>query len=86
MKRSDVTYGRLGEVLRSFGFVCRHVEDDPPAFHYVHHQPTGALVSVPPYSDTEPLYLHHLFIARKTLELYGIAEPDVFDARLRSAA
>jgi hypothetical protein len=84
MARTNVTYGRLGEVLRSYGFVCHRLDDSPPALHYV-HAPTGALVSVPPYPDTDPVYPHHLVAARTTLDLYGIANPYDFDARLHKA-
>lgn len=84
MKRTDVTYGRLGEVLRSLGFVCHRSDENPPALNYL-HEPTGAIVSVPPYADADLVYPHHLLAARTTLDLYGIADPDVFDARLQKA-
>jgi len=84
MKRSDVTYGRLGEVLHSLGFVCERYDDPPPALRYV-HPPTGAIISVPPYPDSEPMYPHHLLMARTTLDLFGITDPGAFDASVHEA-
>ena len=84
MTRTDITYGRLGEVLRSLGFVCRKQEGKPPAIRYEHEQ-TGALVSVPPYPDTDFVYPHHLLAARMAVDAFGIADPAAFDAALRKA-
>jgi hypothetical protein len=80
--KSKVTYGQLDKVLRSFGFDCRLVEKDPPARRY-EHEGTGALISVPPFPETDPVYAHHLFAARVILDQFGIAEPEDFDAKLR---
>ena len=82
MKRTDVTYGRLGEVLRSLGFTCRKIEAEPPALRYEHEQ-TGALISEPPYPESDFVYAHHLLAARTILDLYGIADPAAFATKLK---
>jgi hypothetical protein len=82
MKRTDVTYGQLDKALRSFGFSCRLVEKDPPARRY-EHKASGALVSIPPYPMDDFVLDYHLVAARTTADLFGIAEPKVFDAKLR---
>src|SRR5207248_472751 len=84
MKRTDVTYGQLDKVLRSLGFSCRLTQGEPPARRY-EHKATGALVSVPPYPETDFMFGHHLVAARTTLDLYRIADPKVFDAQLQKA-
>src|SRR5262245_38104335 len=38
MKRTDVTYGQLDRVLRSLGFSCRLLKEDPPARVYEHKE------------------------------------------------
>ena len=84
MKRTDVTYGQLDKVLRSLGFSCRLVKKDPPARVYEHKE-SGALVVIPPFPMTDLVYGHHLIAARTTLDLFGIADPKVFDAKLQKA-
>lgn len=84
MKRTKVTYGKLDKVLRSLGFSCRLVNGKPPARHYEHKE-TGAFLSVPPFSDRERVFEHHLVTARVLVDEFGIADPRVFDARLQKA-
>jgi hypothetical protein len=84
MKRTDVTYGQLDKVLRSLGFSCRVMKKEPPTRVYEHKE-TGALLTVPPFPMTEFVYLHHLVAARTVVDLFGIAEPTVFDAKVRKA-
>jgi hypothetical protein len=84
MKRTNVTYGQLDKVLRSFGFSCRLVEKDPPARRYEHKE-SRALVSMPPFPLDEFVLDSHLLSARTTLDLFGIADPQAFDAKLRKA-
>ncbi len=84
MNRTDVTYGQLDKVLRSLGFSCRLVEKEPPTRVY-EHQATGAYFTLPPFPDDDLVLEHHLFKARMTLEYNGIAEPKVFEAKLRKA-
>jgi hypothetical protein len=84
MKRTEVTYGQLDKVLRSLGFSCRLIQGDPPARWYEHKE-SGALISVPPFPETDFMFGHHLVGARTTLDLFGIADPKVFDAQLQKA-
>jgi hypothetical protein len=83
MKRTDVTYGQLDEVLRSLGFYCRVLKRDPPSRVYEH--PSGALITLPPFPETDFVLDYHLVAARTTLDLFGIASPTVFDAKLQKA-
>jgi hypothetical protein len=84
MKRTDVTYGQLDKVLRSLGFSCRLVEGEPPARVYEHKE-TGASFMMPPFPETDFVLDYHLVGARTTLDLFGIADPKVFDAQLQKA-
>jgi hypothetical protein len=84
MKRTDVTYGQLDMVLRSLGFSCRLLKGDPPARVYEHKE-SGARISMPPFPATDFVLDYHLVGARTTADLFGIAEPKVFDAKLRKA-
>lgn len=84
MKRTDITYGQLDKVLRSFGFSFRVIEKDPPAWRYEHKE-TGALISMPPSPETDFVLDHHLVGARTTLDLFGIADAKSFDAKLQKA-
>jgi len=82
MKRTNVTYGQLDRVLRSFGFTCRLVTKEPPARVY-EHQESGAYLTMPPFPETDLVVDYHLAAARATLEVFGIAEPEVFDAKIQ---
>jgi hypothetical protein len=84
MKRTDITYGQLDKVLRSLGFSCRLVKKDPPTRVYEHKQ-SGALLMMPPFPMTDHVLDYHLVGARTTLDLFGIADPKVFDAKLQKA-
>jgi hypothetical protein len=84
MKRTEVTYGQLDSVLRSLGFSCWLSKKEPPARVY-EHEATGALVTTPPLPLTDFVLEHHLLIARTTVDLFGIADPKVFDAKLQKA-
>jgi hypothetical protein len=79
-----VTYGQLDKVLRSLGFSCRLVNGNPPARRYEHKE-SGALISMPPFPETDFVLEHHLVAARVTLDSFGIADPKVFDAKLQRA-
>jgi hypothetical protein len=84
MKRTDVTYGQLDKVLRSLGFSCRLVQEEPPARVYEHKE-TGAMIMMPPFPETDLVLDYHLIGARTTLDLFGVADPKVFDAKLQRA-
>jgi hypothetical protein len=85
MKRTDVTYGQLDKVLRSFGFSCRLLTDDPPARRYEHKE-SGALIMIPPFPESDFVLDYHLEAARVTVDRFGIADPKAFDAKLKKAA
>jgi hypothetical protein len=84
MKRTDVTYGQLDKVLRSLGFSCRLLKGDPPARVYEHKE-SGAVIMTPPFPETDFVLDYHLIGARTTLDLFGIADPKGFDAKLQKA-
>jgi hypothetical protein len=84
MKRTDVTYGQLDKALRSLGFSSRLVKKEPPARVY-EHKGTGASFIIPPYPETDLVLDYHLAGARTTLDLFGIADPEGFDAQLHKA-
>ena len=85
MKRTDVTYGQLDRVLRSLGFSCRLLKEDPPARVYEHKE-SGAVVMIPPFPMNDFVFDHHLVAARTTVDLFGIADQKVFDAKLEKVA
>jgi hypothetical protein len=85
MKRTDITYGQLDRALRSLGFSCRLKEGDPAARAYEHKE-TGAYFSTPPFPETDFVLDYHLVGARTIVDLFGIADPKVFDAQLQKAA
>jgi hypothetical protein len=84
MTRTDVTYGQLDKVLRSLGFSCWLSKKGPPARVYEHD--SGALLTTPPLPMDEFVLENHLVAARTTLDLFGIAAPKVFDAKLQKTA
>jgi hypothetical protein len=84
MKRTEFTYGQLDKVLRSLGFSCRLVKKDPPTRVYEHKE-TGAYFSTPPFPWTDFVLDYHLVGARTTLDLFGVADPKAFDAKLQKA-
>ena len=82
MKRTDVTYGQLNKVLHSLGFSCRLLKKKPPA-RVFEHQESWALIVMPPFPRTDYVLDYHLVGARTTVDLFGIADPKVFDAKLQ---
>jgi hypothetical protein len=84
MNNTDVTYGQLDKVLRSLGFSYHLVQGDPPARRYLHEE-TGALVSIPPFPMNDSALPQYMVAARTVVDLFGIADPTVFDAKVRKA-
>jgi hypothetical protein len=84
MKRTEVTYGQLDKVLRSLGFSSHLEKGESPARVYEHKQ-TGASFMVPPFPETDLVLDYHLVGARTTLDIFGIADPKVFDMQLQKA-
>jgi hypothetical protein len=74
MKRTEVTYGQLGKVLRSLGFSCR-VLNKEPATRVYEHKESGALITMPPLPMTDFVWEHHPVGARMILDWFGIANP-----------
>src|SRR5262249_42585940 len=81
MKRTDVTYGQLDGALRSLGFSCRLVTEEPPARVYEHE--SGALIVLPSFPEKDRVLDYHLVAVRTTLDNYGIADPMAFAAELQ---
>jgi hypothetical protein len=86
MKRSTVTYRQLDKVLRSLGFSCRLVTDEPPPTRVYEHPKTGALIMLPALADSERVFAYHLVAVRGELENFGIADPTTFDGKLQKAS
>lgn len=84
MRRTDVTYGQLDEVLRSLGFSCRPARQSPPGRIYDHKE-SGAVIMLPAVRDDDKVYEHHLAAARLELENFGLADATVFNAKLHKA-
>jgi hypothetical protein len=82
MKKTEVTYGQLDKALRSLGFSCRVLNKEPPTRVYEHKE-TGALLTIPPFPLTDVVLDRHLTAARAVAAFFGIAEPQVFDAKLQ---
>jgi hypothetical protein len=82
MKRTEVTYGQLDKALRSLGFSCRVLQKEPPTRVYEHKE-TGALLTIPPFPLTDFVLDPHLIAARTVADLFGIADPQAFDAKLQ---
>lgn len=85
MKRTDVTYGQLNKVLRSLGFSCRLVTEDPPARVYEYER-YGALFTLPLFPEKDRVLDYHLVAVRTMLDSYGIADPTTFAAELQKAS
>ncbi|MCI0459871.1 MAG: hypothetical protein L0Z62_23215 [Gemmataceae bacterium] len=85
MKRTEVTYGQVDQVLRSLGFSCRlDTTLQRPARVYEHKE-AGARILLPPFPESDKMLEYHLVGVRFTLDQFGIAEPTAFDAKLQKA-
>lgn len=84
MRQTDITYGQLDRVLKSLGFSCRLLTDDPPAKLY-EHKASGAYLTVPPFPDSDKVLDYHLAAAKLTVDNFGIANKQIFDAELQKA-
>lgn len=85
IKRTNVTYGQLGKVLRSFGFSRRVFTPDDSEKAYVRfaHKDTGAWITLPLYSDEDHVLDYHMIATRGVLVNFGVADPSVFEAKLK---
>jgi hypothetical protein len=84
MVRTEVTYGQLDKALRSLGFTCREVKMRGDARVY-EHETTGAMFVFPAFPKTDGVPDYHLLGVRTSLDLYGIADPTEFAAKLKKA-
>ena len=84
MKKTDVTYGQIDKVLRSLGYSCRVVTKNKPTRVYEREEP-DTWIMLPALPKEEPAWDYHLLYVRTTLDLLGIADPTVFDAKLQKA-
>jgi hypothetical protein len=85
MKRTDITYRQLDHALRALGFTRRRLDKEPPALRY-EHKKSGAIISIPPYPETDKVLAYHLVAVRGTLDNFGIADPTAFAAELQKAS
>jgi hypothetical protein len=85
MKRSDVTYGQLDQVLRSLGFTCRASKTDPPGRIYQHPE-SGAMIALPAYPDSDKVFEYHMETVRGELDNFGIADPTAFASKFQKAS
>ena len=84
MTRTDVTYGQLDKTLRSLGFSCQPSKGELPTRVYEHE--TGASFLIPPFPETDFVLDYHLLAARTMVDLFGVTDPKLFDAQVRTAA
>jgi hypothetical protein len=80
-----VTYRTLDQVLRSLGFTCQVLRQEPAARWYEHPE-TGAIVSLPLLPEDQQVFPNHLAAVRGTLAVYGIADPLDFAAELQKTS
>jgi hypothetical protein len=80
--RTDVTYGQIDKVLRSFGFSRLVFERRGKGVQYDHKE-TGAVITLPLFPEDEHVYDYHLAAVRGTLADFGVAAPSVFEAKLK---
>lgn len=84
MTRTEVTYGQLDRVLRLLGFSCRVVTADPPARVYEHNASEASII-LPAFPEGDEVLDYHLLAVGTTLDLFGIANPMEFAAKLKKA-
>jgi hypothetical protein len=80
--KTDVTYGQLDKVLRSFGFTRHVFERNGKGVRYEHEQ-TGAQILLPWFPAKDHVLDYHLAAVRGTLDNFGVAEPSVLEAKLK---
>ena len=78
-------HGQLDQVLRSLGFSCRVVKEEPETLVYEHEE-SGAWIMLPRMPENDRVLDYHLASVRTTLAGFGIADPKVFEAELQKAS
>lgn len=84
MVRTEVTYGQLDKALRALGFTCRMVTQRVESRVY-EHKHTTAMFILPAFPESDHVVDYHLQGVRTSLDLYGIADPTEFAAKLKKA-
>ncbi len=84
MTRTDVTYGQLDKALKSLGFICRLAKLRGDVRLY-EHEATGARFIFAAVPESDGVLDYHLLAVRTSLDLYGIADPKEFAAKLKKA-
>lgn len=69
---SEITYGRLDEVLRSLGFSSQIVDGKSRLYS---DKTTGALIALPVFPEEQYVLPRHLLAVHFILDSYGIANP-----------
>jgi hypothetical protein len=82
--KTDVTYGQLDKVLKSFGFKRSVFETHAKGVYYEHKE-TGASIKLPLFPKDDYVLDYHMIMVRGTLDDFGVANPTVFDAKLQKA-
>ena len=85
MNRTEVTYGQLDRVLRTLGFACRLVTEEPQTRVYEHKE-SGSWIMLPLFPEDDLVLDYHLASVRTTLDGFGIVDPKVFAAKLQKAS
>jgi hypothetical protein len=80
--RTDVTYGQLDKVLRAFGFSNLLYERRGKAVQY-NHKATGAVIQLPLFPEEDCVFDYHLAHVRTMLDGFGIADPSLFESKLK---
>jgi hypothetical protein len=80
-----ITYGKLDEIIRSFGFEGWTNESSKPPARVYKHEASGAMFLLPVTPDDEEVQAWHLVGIRMTLDNFGVAAPAEFDSRLQKA-
>lgn len=80
--RTDVTYGQIDVLLRSLGFSKTTIEKRGKGVQYSHKE-SGAIIALPWFPDEDYVFDYHLAAVRGTLHDFGVADPSVFDAKLK---
>jgi hypothetical protein len=74
----------MDKALRSFGFIRKEVTLRGKARYY-EHKPTGAAFIFPACPLSDRVVDYHLLGVRTSLDLYGIADPATFNAKVKKA-
>ena len=80
---TEMTYGRMEEILHALGFTLRSVEEKNKVFV---HETTGALVVFPDFPAENPVLPRHLLAVKSILNAYGISDPVRFTTELQKAS